>query len=76
MLAFFPEFGVHECKLASMALGGILTQATLLLIYQSAGLLMSEKRAFWTGVLAVFFCHFITMRRLLIQMFQVCSHWR
>lgn len=58
MLAFFPEFGVHECKLASMALGGILTQATLLLIYQSAGLLMSEKRAFWTGVLAVFFLPF------------------
>ena len=58
VLAFFPEFGVHECKLASTVLGGILTQATLLLIYQSARLLMSEKRAFWTGALAVFFLPF------------------
>ena len=41
-----------------MVLGGILTQAILLLIYQSARLLMSEKRAFWTGVLAVFFLPF------------------
>lgn len=41
-----------------MALGGILTQATLLLIYQSARLLMSEKHAFWTGALAVFFLPF------------------
>ena len=58
VLAFFPEFGAHECKLASMVLGGILTQATLLLIYQSARLLMSEKHAFWTGALAVFFLPF------------------
>ena len=41
-----------------MVLDGILTQAIFLLIYQSARLLMSEKRAFWTGALAVFFLLF------------------
>lgn len=65
MTAFFkavlwirPGFGLHECKQASMVLGGILTQGTLFFIYQSARLLMSEKRAFFTGVLAVCFLPF------------------
>lgn len=58
-----------------MVLGGILTQAILLLIYQSARLLMSEKRAFWTGVLAVFFLPFYYYAQIAIQMFPGCLHW-
>ena len=46
VLSIYPKADLHVCKLISMALGGVLTQATLFLIYQSARLLMSEKRAF------------------------------
>lgn len=58
VLGIYPKADLHVCKLISMALGGVLTQATLFLIYQSARLLMSEKRAFWTGALAVLFLPF------------------
>ncbi|MDD6662041.1 MAG: glycosyltransferase family 39 protein [Lachnospiraceae bacterium] len=58
VLRIWPAFELHECKVASMVLGGILTQGTLLLIYQSARLIMTEKRAFWTGALAVLFLPF------------------
>lgn len=58
VLSIYPKADLHVCKLISMALGGVLTQATLFLIYQSARLLMSEKRAFWTGALAVLFVPF------------------
>lgn len=52
----WPETGINEFYLASIALGCVMTVASIVLLHHIAVLIWNEKKAFFVGLMTWFVC--------------------